>query len=99
MGSSFNSYYYDQFGNRIENEDASTKTKMQIANESVVAMLDYLNPEDRFGMVLFESKAHLAKPLSEVGQLDMEAIKSHILRLSNTVAPIWKRATKPVQVV
>ena len=55
MSSGFNSYYYDQFtGKKQENNEDSTKTKMQIANESVNVLLDQLNDDDRFGMVLFD---------------------------------------------
>lgn len=87
MSSPFNRYYYDQFGTRRElfTEDESekdmTKTKMQVAAESAVALLDHLNPEDSFGMVLFDDVAYLAKPLRKIGDTDMEAIKGHILEL------------------
>lgn len=86
MGSQFNKYYYDQFGEKIpieENEEDKEKTKMQIANESVVALIDHLNNDDRFGMVLFESDSHLAKPLKDVGTTNMNAIKDHILELGS----------------
>ena len=78
MGSAFDAYYYD------DGEGGSDKTKMEIANESVVAMLDHLAPEDSFGMVLFESEAFLAKPLREVGRTDMDAIRGHILDIRDT---------------
>ena len=54
---------------------------MQVAAESSVALLEHLNPEDSFGMVLFDDVAYLAKPLREIGDTDMEAIKGHILEL------------------
>ncbi|RLC36741.1 hypothetical protein DRH27_04775, partial [Candidatus Falkowbacteria bacterium] len=86
MGSSFNQYYYDSFGSRQaidrEDEDAG-KSKMEIAAKSVVALLDNLEKEDRFGMVLFESQAYLAKPLNLVGNIDMQAIKDHILEIND----------------
>ncbi|MBU2100750.1 VWA domain-containing protein [Candidatus Micrarchaeota archaeon] len=82
MSSGFDSYYYDQFGNKVEVEEDSGKTKMQIANESVVALLDHLNEDDKFGMVLFDNSGYIGKPLSRVGNTDMEAIKGHILELS-----------------
>ena len=68
MSSPFNKYYYDQFGNRqeldIEDEEDFEKSKMEVANEAVVSLLDHLNGDDRFGIVLFESDAHIAKPLT-----------------------------------
>ena len=83
MGSPFNRYYYDQFvGNDKETED-DKKSKMQIANESVNILLDKLNDDDRFGMVLFESEAYLGKPLSLVKNTDMEKIKKHILDIKD----------------
>lgn len=80
MSSPFSEYYY-QFGNSILKEDfeQTDKTKMEIANESVVALLDHLNEDDRFGMVLFDDSGYLAKPLNYVGNTDMKAIENHIL--------------------
>ncbi|MFO8009334.1 MAG: VWA domain-containing protein [Dehalococcoidia bacterium] len=85
MGSPFNLYYYDRFGNRVEpegSEEEVRQTKIEIARESVAALLDHLNDDDRFGMVLFNDSAYLAKPLNPVGETDMEAIEEHILDLS-----------------
>jgi len=87
MSSQFNKYYYDAFGERVpiievkEDDKEEQKSKMQVANESVVALLDHLNNDDRFGMVLFDSNAYLAKPLRNVGDTEMGAIKSHVLDL------------------
>ena len=78
MSSRFNSYYYD--GNK--NEDDSDKSKMEIANESVNVLIDQLKEADRFGMVLFDDQAYLGKPLSLVGDTDIEAIKNHILEIN-----------------
>lgn len=83
MSSSFSSYYYDRFGNKVElkEEEQSEKTKMQVANESVVALLNHLKDDDRFGMVLFDDDAYIAKPLRLVAETDMESIKGHILEI------------------
>jgi Ca-activated chloride channel family protein len=48
----------------------------------VVAMLDHLREGDRFGMVLFDDQAYLAKPMNPVEKTDMEAVKGHILDLT-----------------
>ncbi|HPM26526.1 MAG TPA: hypothetical protein PLD96_04245, partial [Methanothrix sp.] len=59
MGSPFDQYYYDRFGNMVEVDPSGregSKTKMEIADESVVALLDHLNPDDRFGMVIFSDE-------------------------------------------
>ena len=78
MISGFDSYYYDDMG---ENSEDESKTKMQIANESVNVLLDQLNEDDRFGMVLFDDEAYLAKPINLVETTDIEAIKGHILEI------------------
>ncbi|MGC9366292.1 MAG: vWA domain-containing protein [bacterium] len=84
MSSGFNRYYYDQFGNEVEIEDSEDldKTKMQIANEAIVDLLDHLDEDDRFGMVLYDDRAYLAKPMRLVKATDMENIKQHILEIT-----------------
>ncbi|MEA3255022.1 MAG: VWA domain-containing protein [Candidatus Altiarchaeota archaeon] len=85
MSSSFNRYYYDRFGRTTpieeEPDEDVGKSKMEVASKSVVGLLDHLNEDDRFGMVLFDSGAYLAKPLRRVGDTKMDAIKGHILEL------------------
>lgn len=79
MSSSFNKYYYDRFGNKQElEEEVAGKSKMEIATESINSLLDHLKEGDRFGMVLFDNSAHLAKPLNLVERTNMNAIKDHI---------------------
>lgn len=85
MGSPFNQYYYDQFGNSQnipdQKEEDSGKAKMEVAAESAVALINHLTPDDRFGMVLFDDIAYVAKPLRKVKDTDMDAIKNHILEI------------------
>lgn len=78
MGSLFNTYYYDD-PQKNATGSAETKTKMQVADESVVALLSHLMPDDRFGMVLFDEVSYLAKPLRQVADTDMTSLASHIL--------------------
>jgi len=79
MGSGFSSYYYDShLNNELTEED---KTKMEIANESVNILLDQLNEDDRFGIVLFDDSSYIGKPISLVSETDMEAIKGHVLEI------------------
>jgi Ca-activated chloride channel family protein len=86
MRSSFSSYYYDRFGNRVEvNETEDTgKAKIEVATEAVVALLDHLEDDDRFGMVLFNTGAGLAEPVSLVGAKNMQKLKGDILEISAT---------------
>ncbi len=84
MGSPFDQYYYDRFGNQqgLKDSEAETARKIEVASKSVNALIDHLNDDDRFGMVVFDDYAELAKPLSLVGNTDIEKIKKHILDLN-----------------
>src|SRR6056297_493108 len=83
MSSSFNKYYYDRFGNKQElEEEVAGKSKMEVATESINSLLDHLKDDDRFGMVLFDNSAHLAKPLNLVERTNLEAIKGHISEIA-----------------
>lgn len=78
MSSSLNSYYYDN--NSEETEEY--KSKMELANEAVNLMLDELNEDDRFGMVLFDNSAYLAKPMNLIKETNIQEIKKHILEIT-----------------
>ena len=84
MSSSFDAYYYDQLGglNQEPEENVEYISKMEIANESLVALLDHLNPDDRLGVVLFDNSAYVAKDLRLVSGTDMAALKNHILEIT-----------------
>lgn len=81
MGSPFDQYYYDRFGNKQEVKESESKTKMEIAKKSLVGLLGQLKPQDRFGMVVFDDSAYTAKPLRKVGETNMQAIKDHVMEL------------------
>lgn len=78
MSSPLNSYYYD--GN--EEEEKEIKSKMRLANEAVNLMIDELDEDDRFGIVLFDDSSYLAKPMNLVKETDVEKIKEHVLEIS-----------------
>jgi len=94
MGASFNSYYYDRFGKKVENREKETKTKMEIATESIVAMLSHLKDSDRVGIVLFDDRAYRAKPLRVVKLSNKLAIKEHILALKERGGTNWSAGYK-----
>jgi Ca-activated chloride channel family protein len=79
MGSSFSEYYYDRFGNKRQVENLTGKSKMEVAKESLRDMTKHLGPDDKFGIVLFNSNSHKAKPMRDVGSTDMDAIRYHIM--------------------
>lgn len=78
MSTSFDDYYYDAHGTRREAEGDTTRPKMEVAKEALVELTRHLRPEDRFGVVLFNDDAYLAKPLRAVEKTDMDAIRGHI---------------------
>jgi Ca-activated chloride channel family protein len=94
MGASFNSYYYDRFGKKIKNKEKETKTKIEIATESIVAMLSHLRDDDRLGIVLFDDKAYRAKPLRALRFSNIKAIKEHILALKERGGTNWSAGYK-----
>jgi Ca-activated chloride channel family protein len=83
MGATFSKYYYDRFGNQQELEQGEDegKSKIRIATESVVALIDHLNLDDRFGLVTFESVADVYIPLQSVGQMDIQQIKNDVMEI------------------
>ncbi|MGW8168977.1 MAG: vWA domain-containing protein [Sulfurovaceae bacterium] len=95
MGSSFDQYYYDKFGNRqniIQRDNG--KSKMKVANESIVAMLSHLKGDDRSGMVVFDDNAYRAMKLNFVAARDMDAIKKHILEIQDKGGTNWSGGYK-----
>ena len=87
MDSPFNRYSYDPGAENNQEEKAGTK--MQLANQAIVAMMKHLKPEDRFGVVLFDNTAYKAKPLRLVGRTDMKAIAGHILDVTSRGGTNW----------
>ena len=84
MSSAFDKYHYDRFRTPgqtpILNNDWN-KSKMEIAKESVSAMVDHLKPDDRFGMVLFESTANTFIPFERIADAGRGRIKNIIATL------------------
>ena len=90
MGSSFDAYHYDNMGNRVNNDKSDKhKKKIQIATESIVAMLSHLRDDDRLGIALFDHASYRAKPLNLVGKSDKKAIRDHILALTERGGTNW----------
>eukprot|EP01083_Nonionella_stella_P010830 30770_1 len=57
---------------------SGSKTKMTIANECLINLLDHLNPLDRFSLVLFDTKADVFEPLTMVKNIDVNKLKERI---------------------
>jgi Ca-activated chloride channel family protein len=82
MSSQFDQYYYDEQGNKHEAASES-ETKLAAATQSLSALTEQLHPEDRLGIVLYDHRAHVAKPLRDVGATDMPAIRNHIREIES----------------
>ncbi|MFC7233425.1 VWA domain-containing protein [Saliphagus sp. GCM10025308] len=81
MSSPFDAYYYDEQGREHEAENDAA-TKLEAATQSLCALTEQLHDEDRLGVVLYNHRAHVAKPLRDVGTTDMRAIRRHIQEIS-----------------
>ena len=99
MSSPFNEYYYDQFGNEVRLGWLERhKQKMEVAKDAVIAVLDQLNNGDRFGIVLFNERAHLLQRMSLVRRTDMDEVADSIFEIrangSTNLADGMKLATE-----
>ncbi|SEW34651.1 vWA domain-containing protein [Halobacterium jilantaiense] len=81
MDSAFDAYYYDEHGRKREAEDDAA-TKLEAATQSLCALTEQLHDEDRLGVVLYNHRAHVAKPLRDIGTTDMPAIRRHIREIA-----------------
>ncbi len=81
MDSQFDQYYYDEHG-RQQSVDTDGETKLDAATEALCALTEQLHAEDRLGVVLYDHRAHVAKPLRDVGATDMPAIRRHVREIA-----------------
>lgn len=91
MSSPFDQYYYDDPRGHLttyqnltdEQKEDLTKTKMDLANKSIVSLIDHLNEDDNLGIVLFDDNAHVSKPLENLGATNIQKLKENILSISS----------------
>jgi Ca-activated chloride channel family protein len=84
MSSPFDAYYYDRFGKKPKVEEPApdrSTTKLEAAKASLIALLDHLRPDDRFGLVLFDQYAYTALTMRPVAARNMATVKAHIRKL------------------
>lgn len=81
MDSAFDAYYYDEHGTKHEPEDDAA-TKLEAATQSLCELTEQLRADDRLGVVLYNHRAHVAKPLRDVATTDMSAIRRHIREIA-----------------
>jgi Ca-activated chloride channel family protein len=85
MGEVFNQYYYDGTGKQVDayaGEGINRLRKIDSAEEAISSILDQLNPDDQFGVVLFNSGASIVKPMGPVNRTNMADIKSRIMDIN-----------------
>jgi Ca-activated chloride channel family protein len=79
MSSPFNLYYYDQLGNQTELPwEEQHMQKIEVAKDALIDVLDQLNDDDRFGIVLYNSQAYLLQGMTLVRRADMEDVYDRI---------------------
>jgi Ca-activated chloride channel family protein len=80
MSAGFGEYYYDRAGNRREVESPE-QPKIDVAREALADLTRQLRPEDRLGIVTYQSTSQVAKPIRLVEETDMAAIRGHFEEL------------------
>jgi Ca-activated chloride channel homolog len=82
MDGAFNRFFYDGTGvqRELSNEE-SALLKMDVAIEAVTALLDHLEPQDRIGIVSFNSESRVVQPLSKVSNLNLDDVRQKVTRL------------------
>jgi len=79
MSSPFNEYYYDRSGNPVElGWNERNMQKIEVAKDAVRSILDQLNDDDRFGIVLYSSQAYLLQGMTPVRRADMGDVYDRI---------------------
>lgn len=83
MDSGFGSYYYDKFkdGAEEQSKEDETKSKLDVAKEVLLGMLDKLKPEDSVAVTLFSDNSGSPKKLGRWGSADTESVRSGIKEL------------------
>jgi Ca-activated chloride channel homolog len=82
MGEDFNQYYYDGFGNRRDAWEGSGiyhPKKLDSAKEAIISILDQLEANDRFSVVLFNSGATLLQSMTPANSVNLTQIKNKVL--------------------
>lgn len=75
MGSPMSQYHYD---GENRSGDRETTPKMSAANEAVLALIDQLEDEDRFGLVTFDQRAETVVPLERMDERDGAALADDV---------------------
>ena len=84
MGTAFDQYYYDRFGNRMEAKTKiSDSTKIEIASQTVVNLFNHLNDDDHFGLIVFSDNAFTVEPLTPLKDKNADKLRKRILEIKD----------------
>ncbi|UJR33086.1 hypothetical protein I4U23_020545 [Adineta vaga] len=67
---------------RFEGEPG--KTKLQVAQQSLLTLLKQLTPDDALGIVLFNHAATVLQPIEKLSSIDKKQLEEKILKLRST---------------
>jgi Ca-activated chloride channel homolog len=67
-------------GGRFSHSDGGP-TKMQVANQCLVDILGILKPNERLGIIAFDSTFEVIQPIMEVSEIDLKALSRKILEI------------------
>ena len=82
MRTNFDQYYYDRFGNKREAmAKVADMTKMEIASQTIVDLLEHLKGDDRFGLIVFSDNALLVEPMTPVKDKNIEKLGKRIMEI------------------
>lgn len=81
MNSPFNRFFYDGGIEREVAEEERDLLKIDVGIEAVTALMDHLEPEDRIGIVTFNSESRVVQPLARVENLDLDEVRRSVQRL------------------
>jgi Ca-activated chloride channel family protein len=83
MSSPFDEYYYDWGGNRVTLDYRERDIpKIEVAKDALQAIMQQLNDDDYFSIVLFNERAHLLQPFKAVDRVHMEDVEDEVYQIS-----------------
>lgn len=81
MDGSFSQYYYDRFGQKKKVEGETRARKMAVARSVLSKLSDQLDDSDRLGVVLFNNRHHVTRPLLPMRCSKRKELKANINKL------------------
>ncbi|CAF1045245.1 unnamed protein product [Didymodactylos carnosus] len=80
MSSSFDSYYYDRPTVK-NNNNGDSRSKIQIALDILVKLLNHLSAEDRLAIVTFNTKAKIIQTFKQLKDINLKVLNKQLLNI------------------